>query len=204
METVANARIQRYIFSTRATIGVRIVTLEEAGRELLAALRRNEPVGLVADRDLTGGGIEVELFGAHDEDPGRAGPAGGRDRRAGLHVGRAADRPGPLSWQPATAASRRRERVGGSAAGPWLGRKPGSSNGSSSTRRNSGWPSSTRSGPTWSGPPDARQRRRRVTRASRPARGWVGPTCTSTRSPRTGRHRRPRSSTTPRTAPTST
>jgi len=35
METVANARVQRYIFSTRATIGVRIVTLEEAGVELL-------------------------------------------------------------------------------------------------------------------------------------------------------------------------
>jgi phosphatidylinositol dimannoside acyltransferase len=73
METVANARVQRYIFSTRATIGIRIVTLEEAGLELLAALRRNEAVGLVADRDLTGGGIEVELFGAPTKIP--AGPA---------------------------------------------------------------------------------------------------------------------------------
>jgi lauroyl/myristoyl acyltransferase len=49
------------------------VTLEEAGRELLAALRRNEAVGLVADRDLTGAGIEVELFGAPTKIP--AGPA---------------------------------------------------------------------------------------------------------------------------------
>jgi KDO2-lipid IV(A) lauroyltransferase len=72
METVANARIQRYIFSTRDTIGIRIVTLEEAGVELLAALRRNEAVGLVADRDLTGRGIEVELFGAPMKIP--AGP----------------------------------------------------------------------------------------------------------------------------------
>lgn len=73
METVANARVQRYIFSTRATIGVRIVTLQAAAGELLAALRRDEPVGLVADRDLTGGGIEVELFGAKTKIP--AGPA---------------------------------------------------------------------------------------------------------------------------------
>ena len=73
METVANARIQRYTFSTRATIGVRLVTLQAAAGELLAALRRNEPVGLVADRDLTGGGIEVELFGAKTKIP--AGPA---------------------------------------------------------------------------------------------------------------------------------
>lgn len=64
METVANARVQRYIFSTRDTIGIKIVTLEAAGTELLAALRRNEAVGLVADRNLTGNGIEVELFGA--------------------------------------------------------------------------------------------------------------------------------------------
>lgn len=73
METIKNARIQRYLFSTRATIGVHIVTLEEAGLELLAAIRRNEPVGLVADRDLGGGGLDVELFGAMTKIP--AGPA---------------------------------------------------------------------------------------------------------------------------------
>jgi KDO2-lipid IV(A) lauroyltransferase len=72
METIANARVQRYIFSTRDTIGIKIVTLEDAGVELLAALRRNEAVGLVADRDLTGRGIEVELFGARTKIP--AGP----------------------------------------------------------------------------------------------------------------------------------
>jgi phosphatidylinositol dimannoside acyltransferase len=72
METVANARIQRYIFSTRATIGTRIVTIEAAGPELIGALRRNEPVGLVADRDITGAGIEVEMFGAKTRIP--AGP----------------------------------------------------------------------------------------------------------------------------------
>jgi KDO2-lipid IV(A) lauroyltransferase len=70
METVGNARIQRYIFSTRDTIGIKIVTLEAAGVELLAALRRNEAVGLVADRDLTGRGLEVEMFGAVTKIPG--------------------------------------------------------------------------------------------------------------------------------------
>jgi KDO2-lipid IV(A) lauroyltransferase len=72
METIANARVQRYIFSTRNTVGVRIVTLEEAAVELLAALRRNEAVGLVADRVISGSGIEVELFGGLTKIP--AGP----------------------------------------------------------------------------------------------------------------------------------
>jgi lauroyl/myristoyl acyltransferase len=73
METLKNARIQRYLFSSRATIGVHIVSLEAAGREIVAAIRRDEPVGIVADRDLTGGGLEVEMFGAMTKIP--AGPA---------------------------------------------------------------------------------------------------------------------------------
>ena len=72
MESVANARVQRYIYSTRATVGVRIVPVEQAGEELLAALRRNEAVGLVADRNIAGGGIEVDFFGAATRIP--AGP----------------------------------------------------------------------------------------------------------------------------------
>jgi phosphatidylinositol dimannoside acyltransferase len=72
MESVPNPRIQRWVFSTRAKVGVRIVGLEDA-RELVATLRRNEPVGLVADRDITGGGIEADLFGAPTRIP--AGPA---------------------------------------------------------------------------------------------------------------------------------
>jgi lauroyl/myristoyl acyltransferase len=73
MEFVANPRIERYIYSTRAAVGTRIVSLKDAPAELIAALRRNEPVGLVADRDITGGGVEVELFGAKTRIP--AGPA---------------------------------------------------------------------------------------------------------------------------------
>lgn len=64
MESLRNERIQAYIKRTRAVIGVRILTVEEAGYELLAVLRRNEPIAIIADRDLTGGGIDVEMFGA--------------------------------------------------------------------------------------------------------------------------------------------
>jgi KDO2-lipid IV(A) lauroyltransferase len=73
MEFVANPRIQRYIYSSRAAVGTTIVSLADAPREMIAALRRNEPVGLVADRDITGGGIEVQMFGATTKIP--AGPA---------------------------------------------------------------------------------------------------------------------------------
>ena len=64
METIDDPGLQAWFERTRGATGVRIVGLPEARRELLAALRRGEPVGLVGDRDLTGGGIEVLLFGA--------------------------------------------------------------------------------------------------------------------------------------------
>ena len=72
MEFVSNERVQRYIYSTRAKVGTRIVSLKDAPAQLTAALHRDEPVGLVADRDITGGGIEVLLFGATTRIP--AGP----------------------------------------------------------------------------------------------------------------------------------
>jgi KDO2-lipid IV(A) lauroyltransferase len=64
METLDDPPLQAWFERTRAAFGVRIVTLREARRELLAELRRGESVGLVADRDITGGGIDVSLFGA--------------------------------------------------------------------------------------------------------------------------------------------
>ena len=64
METVADADLQEFFVRTRGAAGVRIVGLREARRELLAALRDGTSVGLVGDRDLTGGGITVPLFGA--------------------------------------------------------------------------------------------------------------------------------------------
>ena len=63
METIDDPPLQRWFTRTRGSVGIRIVGLREARRELLTALRRGDPVGLVADRDLTGGGIATTLFG---------------------------------------------------------------------------------------------------------------------------------------------
>ena len=73
METLGDPALQRWFERTRATFGVRIVGLREARRELLKELRGGESVGLVADRDITGGGMEVPFFGAPSPLP--VGPA---------------------------------------------------------------------------------------------------------------------------------
>jgi lauroyl/myristoyl acyltransferase len=64
METVADPDLQDWFVRTRGAMGVRIVGLREARRELTAALRAGTSVGLVGDRDLTNGGTLTELFGA--------------------------------------------------------------------------------------------------------------------------------------------
>ncbi len=64
METLADAALQDWIVRTRGVAGVRLVGLREARRELAAALRAGTTVGLVGDRDLTGGGTLTEFFGA--------------------------------------------------------------------------------------------------------------------------------------------
>jgi KDO2-lipid IV(A) lauroyltransferase len=64
METIDDPGLQAYFERTRGVAGVRLVGLREARRELTRALAEGVPVGLVGDRDLTGGGIPIELFGA--------------------------------------------------------------------------------------------------------------------------------------------
>jgi KDO2-lipid IV(A) lauroyltransferase len=64
METIGDPELQRWFVRTRGRVGLHIVGLREARRELMAGLRRGESVGLVGDRDLTGGGVPVSLFGA--------------------------------------------------------------------------------------------------------------------------------------------
>jgi lauroyl/myristoyl acyltransferase len=64
METIDDAALQAWFIRTRGAAGIRIVGLREARRELLTALREGVSVGLVGDRDLTGGGLPVTLFGA--------------------------------------------------------------------------------------------------------------------------------------------
>jgi KDO2-lipid IV(A) lauroyltransferase len=64
METIDDPGLQAYFERTRGVAGIRLVGLKEARRVLLDALRSGIPVGLVGDRDLTGGGIPIPLFGA--------------------------------------------------------------------------------------------------------------------------------------------
>ena len=64
METIDDPGMQAYFERTRGLAGVRLVGLREARRALLDALRNGIPVGLVGDRDLTGGGTPIPLFGA--------------------------------------------------------------------------------------------------------------------------------------------
>jgi len=64
METMDDPGLQAYYERTRGVAGIRLVGLREARRALLTALREGIPVGLVGDRDLTGGGTPIPLFGA--------------------------------------------------------------------------------------------------------------------------------------------
>ncbi len=64
METLGDPALQAWIARTRGSVGVDLVTLREARRALTAALGRGEPVGMVADRNVAGGAIDIPFFGA--------------------------------------------------------------------------------------------------------------------------------------------
>ncbi len=64
METVGDPELQGFLARTRGTPKIRLVGLREARREMRAALARGELVGIVADRDVLGGGVAVPLFGS--------------------------------------------------------------------------------------------------------------------------------------------
>jgi lauroyl/myristoyl acyltransferase len=72
-ETLSDPDLQAYMVGTRERLGLRLIGLAEARRTLAQAIRDGETVGLLGDRDLTGGGIETGLFGAPA--PLAAGPA---------------------------------------------------------------------------------------------------------------------------------
>ena len=58
----------------RTSLGMHIVPLgPDAGKEVLKALKRNDLVTLLSDRDIEGKGVEVEFFGERTTLP--AGPA---------------------------------------------------------------------------------------------------------------------------------
>jgi len=64
METLDDPELQAWFIRSRGSVGIRIVGVRQARRELTDALRNGRYVGLVGDRDLTGGGTLTELFGA--------------------------------------------------------------------------------------------------------------------------------------------
>jgi phosphatidylinositol dimannoside acyltransferase len=72
-ETIADPALQAYLVKTRGRLGLRLIELSGAKRVLKEALLDGGTVGLLGDRDITGGGIETEFFGAPS--PLAAGPA---------------------------------------------------------------------------------------------------------------------------------
>ncbi len=64
METIDEPAIQAWFVRTRNVVGIRLVPLKVARSELAGALERGEIAGLVADRDISGGGVAVPFFGS--------------------------------------------------------------------------------------------------------------------------------------------
>ena len=64
METLADPALQAWIERTRGSVGVDIVSLRDARRALTEALTEGRVVGMVADRNVAGGAIDVPFFGA--------------------------------------------------------------------------------------------------------------------------------------------
>jgi lauroyl/myristoyl acyltransferase len=63
METVDDPALQDWIRRTRSAAGLEVVPLRDARRTLLAALAAGQTVGLIGDRNVAGGVIDVPFFG---------------------------------------------------------------------------------------------------------------------------------------------
>lgn len=73
VEPLQPPELFEWFASFRRTLGLTVVPLgPDAGRIVLSALRRNEVVGLLCDRDIDGTGVEVDFFGERTTLP--AGP----------------------------------------------------------------------------------------------------------------------------------
>jgi lauroyl/myristoyl acyltransferase len=115
MEIVRDPALARWFLDSRRRSGVNIVPMAAARPALLAAIKRGESVGLVADRDLLHNGIMVPFFGHPAPLP--AGPAL-LAVESGLPIYAASARRAPnlryrgkLIQVPTTAQGRLRERV---------------------------------------------------------------------------------------------
>jgi KDO2-lipid IV(A) lauroyltransferase len=72
-ETIADPELQAYLVASRERLGLELIDLASAKRRLKEAILNGQAVGLLGDRDITGGGIAVDFFGAPS--PLAAGPA---------------------------------------------------------------------------------------------------------------------------------
>ena len=73
VEPLEPPELFEWFASLRRRLGLEVVPLgPDAGRRVLRALRRNEVVGLLCDRDIDGTGVDVEFFGERTTLP--AGP----------------------------------------------------------------------------------------------------------------------------------
>jgi phosphatidylinositol dimannoside acyltransferase len=63
METLADPELQAWIRDTRSSVGVDLVGLRDARRALTAALDAGGTVGMVVDRNVAGGTVDVPFFG---------------------------------------------------------------------------------------------------------------------------------------------
>jgi KDO2-lipid IV(A) lauroyltransferase len=112
MELVASPLARAYFEHVRGALGVTIVPAGAAAGALVAALRRGEAVGLVADRNIVGSGLPVDLFGARTRLP--IGPALLSVQTGAPLYLIAIERTGPGDWLGHTVALR---------AEPGLGRR---------------------------------------------------------------------------------
>lgn len=92
METLEDPELQAWIHDTRSSVGVDLVGLRDARRALTAKLDEGGVVGMVVDRNVAGGTIDVPFFGARAPLP--MGPALLAMER-GLPIWLAAVRRGP-------------------------------------------------------------------------------------------------------------
>ncbi len=65
MEFVADPALQHWFIESRKRVGVDVIALKDARRPMMRALREGRSIGMVGDRDLTGTGLPMPLFG-HD------------------------------------------------------------------------------------------------------------------------------------------
>ena len=74
VEAIEPPELFEWFAGLRRSFGLKVIPLGKgAGTEVLRCLRDNEVVGLLCDRDIGGGGVEVEFFGERTTLPG--GPA---------------------------------------------------------------------------------------------------------------------------------